>query len=33
MEIEDYKGPADFLEKLRGARHIVKASSGTGRRA
>jgi predicted metal-dependent phosphoesterase TrpH len=33
MEIEDYKGPADFLEKLRSARHIVKASSGTGRRA
>jgi predicted metal-dependent phosphoesterase TrpH len=33
MEIEDYKGPADFLEKLRSARHIVNASSGTGRRA
>jgi hypothetical protein len=33
MEIEDYKDPADFLEKLRDARHVVTASSGTGRRA
>ena len=33
MEIEDYKDPADFLEKLRDARHVVKAGSGTGRRA
>jgi predicted metal-dependent phosphoesterase TrpH len=33
MEIEIYKGPADFLEKLRNARHVVKSSSGTGRRA
>jgi predicted metal-dependent phosphoesterase TrpH len=33
MEIEDYKDPADFLEQLRDARHVVKASSGTGRRA
>ena len=33
MEIEDYKDPADFLEKLRAARHVVTASSGTGRRA
>ena len=33
MEIEDYKNPADFLEKLRDARHVVTASSGTGRRA
>jgi predicted metal-dependent phosphoesterase TrpH len=33
MEIESYKGPADFLEKLRNARHVVKSSSGTGRRA
>ena len=33
MEIDDYKDPADFLEKLRDARHVVTASSGTGRRA
>jgi predicted metal-dependent phosphoesterase TrpH len=33
MEIEDYKDAADFLEKLRDARHVVKASSGSGRRA
>jgi predicted metal-dependent phosphoesterase TrpH len=33
MEIEDYAGPQDFLEKLRHARHVVTASSGTGRRA
>ncbi len=33
MEIEDYTDPAGFLESLRGARHIVKASSGGGRRA
>lgn len=33
MEIEDYKSPQDFLEKLRHARHVVTASSGTGRRA
>jgi Predicted metal-dependent phosphoesterases (PHP family) len=33
MEIEDYKSPQDFLEKLRYARHVVTASSGTGRRA
>ena len=33
MEIEEYKDPADFLEKLRNARHVVTASSGTGRRA
>jgi predicted metal-dependent phosphoesterase TrpH len=33
MEIEDYRDPADFLEKLRDARHVVTASSGTGRRA
>jgi len=33
MEIEDYMDPADFLEKLRHARHVVTASSGTGRRA
>jgi predicted metal-dependent phosphoesterase TrpH len=33
MEIEDYTTPQDFLEKLRLARHVVTASSGTGRRA
>lgn len=33
MEMEEYSGPEDFLEKLRFARHVVTASSGTGRRA
>ena len=33
MEIDEYADSADFLEKLRGARHIVKSRSGTGRRA
>ena len=33
MEMEDYADPADFLERLRVARHVVTASSGTGRRA
>ena len=33
MEIESFKGPQDFLTKLRRARHVVTASSGTGRRA
>ena len=33
MEIDDYRDPADFLEKLRNARHVVTSSSGTGRRA
>jgi predicted metal-dependent phosphoesterase TrpH len=33
MEIEDYMSPQDFLQKLRDARHVVTASSGTGRRA
>ena len=33
MEIEDYAGPADFLKKLRAARHVVTSSSGSGRRA
>ena len=33
MEIEDYESPAEFLDRLRHARHVVKASSGTGRRA
>jgi predicted metal-dependent phosphoesterase TrpH len=33
MEIEEYEGPAEFLDRLRHARHVVTASSGTGRRA
>ena len=33
MEMEEYRDPADFLEKLRYARHVVTAASGTGRRA
>jgi predicted metal-dependent phosphoesterase TrpH len=33
MEIDEYTDPQDFLEKLRYARHVVTASSGTGRRA
>jgi predicted metal-dependent phosphoesterase TrpH len=33
MEINEYADPADFLEKLRHARHVVTSSSGTGRRA
>ncbi len=33
MEMEDYSSVEDFLEKLRSARHVVTAASGTGRRA
>lgn len=33
MEMEEYADQVDFLDKLRRARHIVTASSGTGRRA
>ena len=33
MEMVEYTGAEDFLEKLRYARHVVTASSGTGRRA
>jgi predicted metal-dependent phosphoesterase TrpH len=33
MEMDEYSGVADFLEKLRLARHVVTAASGTGRRA
>jgi predicted metal-dependent phosphoesterase TrpH len=33
MEIDEYTNPQDFLEKLRLARHVITASSGTGRRA
>ncbi|HKC19508.1 MAG TPA: PHP-associated domain-containing protein [Candidatus Dormibacteraeota bacterium] len=33
MEMGEYTDVADFLEKLRSARHVVTAASGTGRRA
>jgi predicted metal-dependent phosphoesterase TrpH len=33
MEMDAFSDPQDFLEKLRYARHVVTASSGTGRRA
>ena len=33
MEMDAFGGPQDFLDKLRYARHVVTASSGTGRRA
>ena len=33
MEMENFADVHDFLEKLRYARHVVTASSGTGRRA
>lgn len=33
MEMDDYTDVADFLAKLKGARHIVTARSGAGRRA
>lgn len=33
MEIDDYADAADFLKKLRDARHVVKCRSGSGRRA
>lgn len=33
MEMDEYDGVDDFLEKLRHARHVVTARSGTGRRA
>jgi predicted metal-dependent phosphoesterase TrpH len=33
MEVEEYDGAEDFLAKLRLARHVVTADSGTGRRA
>lgn len=33
MEMDEYKDAADFLAKLRTARHVVTAASGTGRRA
>ena len=32
MEIDEYLDPADFLKKLRYARHVVTPESGTGRR-
>lgn len=33
MEMEHYSGAADFLAKLRDARHVVTPSAGTSRRA
>lgn len=33
MELEEYTDVADFLAKLKRARHVVTAQSGTGRRA
>ncbi len=33
MEMDDYVDVADFMVKLRQARHVVTADSGTGRRA
>ncbi|TMC00613.1 MAG: PHP domain-containing protein [Chloroflexi bacterium] len=33
MEIEEYTDVADFLAKLKHARHVVTSESGTGRRA
>ena len=33
MEMDPFDGPADFLEKLARARHVVTAESGTGRRS
>ncbi len=33
MEIDEFDGAADFLEKLARARHVVTSSSGSGRRA
>jgi predicted metal-dependent phosphoesterase TrpH len=33
MEMDEFDGPADFLEKLARAKHVVTAASGTGRRA
>jgi predicted metal-dependent phosphoesterase TrpH len=33
MEMELYEGAGDFLDKLRGARHVVNTPSGLGRRA
>jgi predicted metal-dependent phosphoesterase TrpH len=33
MEVEAFTSPQDFLDKLRYARHVVTAASGTGRRA
>jgi predicted metal-dependent phosphoesterase TrpH len=33
MEMDEYSDAGDFLQKLRHARHVVTAASGTGRRA
>lgn len=33
MEMDDFESPADFLEKLAHAKHVITAASGTTRRA
>ena len=33
MEMDEYSDAKDFLEKLRHARHVITAESGSGRRA
>lgn len=33
MEMDEYSDTKDFLEKLRHARHVITAESGSGRRA
>ncbi len=33
MELDDFDGAADFLDKLSRAKHVVTSSSGSGRRA
>jgi predicted metal-dependent phosphoesterase TrpH len=33
MEIEEFEGAADFLEKLASAHHVVTSASGSGRRS
>ena len=33
MEMDEFEGPADFLDKLSRARHVVTPASGAGRRA
>ena len=33
MELDDFDGVSDFLDKLSRAKHVVTSSSGSGRRA
>ena len=33
MEVDDFEGPTEFLERLTWARHVITSASGTGRRA